>query len=188
MVQVDLPAAFAVGQIFAFLSKDYLKKERSKFTNKLLGPLNCYLSCGFAPGGMFLLIGWPAWEVMYATDWMENPYDKPLVVALYIIFSISMVVLGNFGYILAHHWYQKGKDNWVIYGSIAGVFLTLLPFVLKWGIWWQIGTYAEIQSQLGYSFWKPPFFNGWLGIMSYLILCTIGVGVWFKKKGNRLEP
>ncbi len=63
MVQVDLPAAFAVGHIYALLSKGYLKKEKRLFTNRLLGPLNFFLTCGFVPGGLFLLVGWPAWEV-----------------------------------------------------------------------------------------------------------------------------
>jgi len=64
MIQVDLPAAFAVGQVFSMLSKKYLVKETELFTSKLLGPFNFYLTCGFVPGGLFLLVGWPAWE-----DW-----------------------------------------------------------------------------------------------------------------------
>ncbi len=38
MVQVDLPAAFVVGQVCALLSKKYLEKESRKFTNRILGP------------------------------------------------------------------------------------------------------------------------------------------------------
>lgn len=188
MVQVDLPAAFAVGQIFALLSKEYLKKEPRTFTNRLLGPLNFYLSCGFAPGGLFLLVGWPAWELMYATGWAEAPYNRPLAAGFYVLFAVIMVVLGNVGFIMAHRWYQKGKDAWVVYGSISGVALTLLPFLLNWGVWLKIGTYAELASRGGYSFWQPPFFSGWLAIMSYLAVCTIGMGIWLSKRGSRLEP
>ena len=188
MVQVDLPAAFAIGQIFGLLSKDYLKKEPSKFTNKLLGPINLFFSCGFAPGGMFLLIAWPAWEVMYVTAWVEMPFDRPLVAAFYIIFGIIMVLLGNAGFILAHHWYRKGKDQYVVIGSIAGVVLTLLPFLLNWGVWLQVGSYAEVQTNSGYSFWESPFFSGWAWIMGYMAISLVAMGLWLRRVGCRVQP
>lgn len=188
MVQVDLPAAFAVGHIYALLAKGYLKKEKQLFTNRLLGPLNLLLACGFAPGGMFLLIGWPAWEVMYISNWVEDPYNKPLVAAFYVLFGIIMVLIGNLGFILAHRWYQAGKDTWVIYGSIAAVFLTVLPFLIKWGIWMKVGTYADINGPGGYSFWQAPFFHGWLGIMGYLFATIVLAGLWFKLRGSRMQP
>jgi hypothetical protein len=146
MIQVDLPAAFTVGQVFALLSKKYLKGEPDIFTNKLLGPLNLYMTCGFSPAGLFLLIGWPAWEIMYITGWVEMPFNRPLVAGFYILFLIAMVLLGNLGFMLAHYWYRKGKDKWVVYGSIAGGILTVLPFLLRWGVWWKVGTLAEIEA------------------------------------------
>jgi uncharacterized BrkB/YihY/UPF0761 family membrane protein len=185
MVQVDLPGAFAVGHIFALLSKKYLKDEPEIFTNKLLGPLNLYLTCGYSFAGMFLLIGWPAWEVMYASAWVENPFDRPLVAGFYVLFLVAMVLLGNFGFMLAHWWYRKGKDKWVVYGSIVGVILTVLPFLLKWGVWFTVGTYAENAAGGGYSFWQPPFFHGWLVVMGWFAVITILTGIWFKKKGSQ---
>ena len=186
MVQVDLPAAFAVGQAFGIMAKKYLKKEPDTFFSKLLGPFNFYLTCGFIPGGMFLLIGWPAWECMYTTNWVENPFDRPLVVGFYILFMIVMIVLGNAGFILAHKWYRKGKDKWVAWGTTIGVVLAVLPFALRWGIWMNIGTYADVKAGAGYSFWDPPFFHGWLAIMSWLAVTMILAGLWFRKKGNSL--
>jgi len=188
MVQVDLPAAFALGQIYGLLSKDYLKKEPNKFLNRLSGPLNLFMSCGLAPVGMFLMIGWPAWEVMYVSGWVENPYNKPAVSAFYVLFGVFMVLLGNAGFILAHHWYRKGKDSWVVFGSIAGLFLTVLPFLVKWGIWWKVGTYAESQSGSGYSFFSAPFIIGWVIFMGYFFVVATLTGIWFKRKGNKIEP
>jgi len=185
MIQVDLPAAFAVGQIYAILSRNYLKKEPNKFANRLLGPLNFYLSCGFVPAGLFLLIGWPSWETMYVTAWVENPFNRPLAAGFYILFMVLMILLGNVGFILAHHWYRKGKDRLVVYGSITGVILAFLPFLLKWGIWWKIGTYSKVKLGEGYSFWEPPFILGWVFIMSYLAIVTVITGLWFKKKGSQ---
>jgi len=185
MIQVDLPGAFTVGQVFALLAKKYLKGEPDIFTNKLVGPLNVYLTCGFSPAGLFLLFGWPAWEIMYVTAWVENPFNRPLVAGFYVLFLIAMVLLGNLGFMLGHYWYKKGKDKWVVYGAIVGGILTVLPFLLRWGVWWNIGTYAEVTAGGGYSFWQPPFFHGWLVIMSYLAITTVLTGLWFKKRGNR---
>ncbi|MCP4662392.1 MAG: hypothetical protein GY856_43900 [bacterium] len=188
MVQVDLPAAFAIGQIYALLSKDYLKKDERKFTNRLLGPFNFFMSCCFAPVGMFLLIGWPAWEIMYWGGWVEDPFNKPWVAGFYVLFGIVMVVLGNVGFILAHHWYRKGRDQWVVWGSVVGVVLTLLPFVLQWGVWMNVGNYAEVDGGAGYSFFGMPFFGGWLVVMGYMGITAVGMGLWLKKKGNLIEP
>lgn len=187
MVQVDLPAAFAYGQVYAMLSRRYLKKERSLFQSRLLGPLNLFLSVCFAPVGMFLLIGWPAWEVMYSTDWMENPFDRPLVAAFYVLFEISMIFIGNAGYITAHAWYRREKDNLVLIGAITSSFLAILPFALRPGVWWNIGTYSQVQQGAGYSFWDSPFFGGWLVFMSYLAISSILAGIWFKKRGDALS-
>lgn len=186
MVQVDLPGAFTIGQCLALLAKKYLKSTPEKYTNKLLGPLNFFLSCAYAPVGMFLLVGWPAWEMMYTTAFPQDPFNRPLAALFYIMFGILMVVCGNIGFILAHHWLYKGRDKLVIAGITVGGILTILPFLLKWGIWMNIGTLDQVKTGQGYSFCDPPFFYGWLGIMSYLMITTVIAAVWFKKKGNQL--
>ncbi len=186
MVQVDVPAAFAVGQVFALLSKDYLRRESQIVLHRLSGPFNFYLACGFVPGGLYLLIGWPAWEVMYATPWLENPFDRWLATGAYVAFMVLLMAVGNLGFMLAHRWYRKGKDRLVVWGAAMGTALALLPFLLRWGVWWTIGTYDEIQGGQGYSFWSPPFFKGWLTIMSYLLVASVLSGWWFLRTGRRL--
>lgn len=187
MVQVDLPAAFTLGQVFALLSKNYLKKEPDTFTHKLMGPISLYFTCCFSPGGLFLLIGWPAWEVMYTSNWWENPFDRPIAAACYVLFMIIMVLVGVLGFYLGHKWLRKGKDKWLVVGAVIGFLLTILPFLLKWGVWMKIGTYEQVVTKAAgyYSFWKPPFFLGWLGIMSYLFLTGILMGLWLLKRDKR---
>ena len=188
MVQVDLPAAFTVGQIFAWLSRDYLVKDPHLFTNRLLGPFNFFMSCCYVPVGMFLMIGWPAWEVMYQTEWVENPFNRPWVAAFYVLFAVVMIILGNVGFLLAHHWLRTGRERWVVVGASIGAVLTVLPFVLRWGIWMDVGTFAEVMAGGGTSFWDAPFHPAWLTIMSYMVLTLLAMGVWLKVKGNRFAP
>jgi len=189
MVQVDLPAAFAVGQVYALLSRRYLAKDGRLFSNRLLGPFNVFLSCVYAPVGMFLLIGWPAWEVMYVCPWPERPFDRPWVAGFYVLFAIVMVLLGNVGFVLAHHWIRKGRLVLVKIGAAVGVGLTVLPFLIEWGVWSRVGTYREVVEEGGgYPFGEAPFFSGWLVVISYLIVGTLVTGALFRRWGNRFEP
>ncbi len=188
MIQVDLPAAFAIGQAFALLSNNYLKKENSLYTSKPLGMLNFYLSCGFVPGGLYLITAYPAWEAMYKTGWLDTPYDNPPVAFFTVFFVMLMVLLGNVGYIFGHWCYQTGKDRIVPWTTAAGFFLTILPFILNWGVWMKVGTYDEVSKGGGYSFMDPPFFYGWAIIMSWLAITTIATGIWFKNKADKFHP
>lgn len=181
MVQVDLPAAFALGQIFAFISKKALKKETNLWTNKLSGPVALYMSIGFSPVGLFFLAGWPSWELMYTTGWMENSFNRPMVAAAYIGFLVVMVILGMFGFMLGHWFYRKGKDVLVKVGMVVGLFLTFLPFFVRWGVWWHIGTYEQIQNGQGYSFFESPFVFSWLFIMLYMVISTTITVIALKK-------
>ena len=186
MIQVDLPAAFAIGQAFSMLSKNYLKKEPDLFTGKLLGPFNIYLTTCFVPGGLFLLVGWPAWEAMYTTPWVENSYNHPVVAAAWVLFVIAMIAFGNFGYLLGHYFYKRNLDRYVKYTLAAGIALTALPFILRWGCWNWIGTYANVTAGHGYPFGEAPFFTGWLCIMSYLFITGFLAGLWFLLKSKKM--
>ena len=189
MVQVDLPGAFAVGQIFAVLSKNFLKREENKFTHRLMAPIGWYLALIYAPVGMFLLCGWPAWESMYWWEWVEQPAFNPLVAFFYIAFYISMILIGNMSYITAHNLYQKGKDKTVNILAILGIIATLLPFFVWPFTWYHIGTYAQyhaIPKGTTTIFNTPSFFYSWLCSMSLLITGTVIFGLWLKKYSTKL--
>ena len=186
MIQVDLPAAFAIGQTFSVLSKNYLKKEPDYLTSKLLGPFNLYLTTGFVPGGLFLLVGWPAWEAMFTVPWIENSYNNPVIAAVYVLFVIAMILFGNLGYLLGHYFYRNNLAKYLKYTLSLGLFLTFLPFVVRWGCWSRIGTYAEVKAGGGYPFGDAPFFTGWVCIMGYLFVTGILAGIWFLKKSKKI--
>ncbi|HED34827.1 MAG TPA: hypothetical protein ENJ08_11580 [Gammaproteobacteria bacterium] len=185
MIQVDLPAALAIGQVFALLSQNYLRKEKEYYTSKPLGMLNFYFACGFVPGGLYLISAYPAWEIMYKTGWLDVPFDNPPVAYFTVIFVILMVLLGNVGYIFAHWCYRTARDRLVPWTTALAVFLTFLPFMVDWGVWMKIGTFNEVSQGGGYSFWDPPFFYGWLIIIGWLVITTVAAGLWFKKKVDK---
>jgi hypothetical protein len=73
----------------------------------------------------------------------------------------------------------------VVWGAVLGAVATYLPFFVRWGVWWRVGTYQEFHAGGGYSFWSPPFFHGWLVVMSYLVVASVLAGLWFLRQGER---
>ena len=190
MIQVDLPGAFAAGQIFAVLSKRYLKKEESKFTHRMMGPISWYFALMYAPVGMFLLIGWPAWEGMFWWKWVEEPAFNSPVAFFYIGFYFAMILIGHASYILGHTLYRQGKDKIVNVLAIVGVIITLLPFVLWPFTWSQVGTYDQyhvVPRETTAMFSTPSFFYPWLIIMGYFLIGSIVFGIRIKRLSNDLS-
>ncbi|MGA1874146.1 MAG: hypothetical protein ACMUIA_00900 [bacterium] len=72
-VQVELPAALAMGQVLAMAGKKSLKTGQKAVRNRFLLLTNWYMSLIFGTTGFFLLVGWPGWETMYRWAWVENP-------------------------------------------------------------------------------------------------------------------
>lgn len=189
MVQVDIPGAFAAGQIFAVLSKKYLKKEEREFTHRLSGPIGWYFSLIYAPIGMFLLFGWPAWEGMYWWEWIETPAFNPPVAFFYIFFYIAMIAIGNLSYVLGHRLYKKGKDQTVNILAVVGVIVTILPFFIWQLTWYHVGTYAQYHAdprETTSMLSTPSFFYSWLLIMGYFAIATVIFGLWIRKYSGKL--
>jgi hypothetical protein len=184
MVQVDLPAAFAAGQILAMLSKRYLADEKELFTHRLMGPVAVYFALMFAPPGLFLLICWPAWESMYWWKWIETPAMAPWVSLFYIAFYMVTIITGCGSYMAAHTLYRKGKDKTVKALVVSGVITTLLPFFLWPFTWYHVGSYAQYNSipmRTSTMFNTPAFFFSWFAVMGYFAFSSLAFGAWIKK-------
>lgn len=184
MVQVDLPGAFAAGQIFAVLSSKYLSREKRLLTHRLMGPVAAYFSLMFAPAGLFLLICWPAWESMYWWKWVETPAMNPVVSFFYLGFYMIMILIGCGSYMAAHALYRKGKDGTVKAVTALGVIATLSPFFLWPFTWYHVGTYAQYHSvprTTSTMFNTPAFFWSWLAVMGYFALASVIFGFWIRR-------
>jgi len=58
--------------------------------------------------------------------------------------------------------------------------------LLNWGIWSRIGTWEQVTQGEGYAFSSYPFFQGWLFIMSYMMIMGIGFGLLFIRLSKNL--
>ena len=79
MVQLDIPAAFAVSMFFVDVARKPLKHEAEKTPDQ---PSKAYYRFLFrsiffaafvvSPAGLYLLAGWPGWEQLYWSRRFEN--------------------------------------------------------------------------------------------------------------------
>jgi hypothetical protein len=190
MLQVDLPGALALGQLFAIISRKYLERKKDRFTHQLMGPISWYFTLVYAPVGMFALICWPAWETMYWWKWIEQPDFKPLVAFFYVAFYLSMILIGIISYILAHSLLLNNKDRTVYSLAILGGITAFMPFFLWPENWLYIGTYAQFNSvhcQAEIIFKTPSFIFPGLLAIGYCVIGTIIFSFWLKKYSSNLS-
>ena len=179
MVQVDLPGAFAMGQILAWLSRRFLQSTGLRVTHSLMGIIVLYFSVVYAPVGLFLLVGWPAWESMYWWSWIEQPAFHPWTAAFTIAFYLAMMLIGVASYILGHALLQRNMKRTVIALSIIGVIATLVPFFVWPMTWYHIGTHAQyhaVPRMTTTMFGTPAFLIPWAIAIAWLVIGTAATG------------
>ncbi len=143
MVQVDVPAAFAMGQLYAFIARNSLRREASLLGNRFITLNNWYVTLILAPVGLFLLVGWPGWETMYRWPWAESVQFHPLTALFYVLFLAAMVVLGNAGFIMAHRFYLRNRDRTAKRWLIISILISLAAFLIDIRAPFSIGTIDE---------------------------------------------
>ena len=190
MLQVDLPGAIAIGQLFAILSRKHLERKKNIFTHQLIGPISWYFALIYAPVGMFALVSWPAWETMYWWEWIEHSDFNPSVALFFVAFYMSMVLLGIISYILAHKLLIVGKYSVVNVLALLGAIVAFLPFFLWPDNWLYIGEYAQfnaIPRQANLIFKTPAFLFPGLLAIGYFIIGTVVFGFWLNKYSSNLS-
>ncbi len=191
MVQVDLPGAFAAGQLCGILSKSYLLRERRLFCQPLMGPVALYLALGFAPVGLFLLVCWPAWEGMYWWEWVERPSANPAVALFYVGFLLALVLVGVLSFVLSHRLFLAGRGQLVTVLAVVGVLLAVAPFFVWPMTWYWVGSQAEyhaVPRQSAPLFEAPTFLYSWAMVLGYFVLVSAAFGFWLKKAASALTP
>jgi hypothetical protein len=192
MVQIDIPAAFAVSLISIDLGRKALKKARANQPQEKTAMYYRYLSrslffagCVIAPAGIYLLSGWPGWEQIYWSRRFEEVMHTGWVNALLPALFVMAIVLGAYwGHVLGYRWLMSGKENY-LRPAYIGVLLVVGIVVLScYPSFLYVGTYDQYHNLAGQSrqamgsvFRNPYGFSvGWLGVMiffsaAFAILC-----------------
>lgn len=128
MVQMDIPAAFAFSQIFAWLGRRRLRQEPVALIGRYTQASVLYAVGVIGPCALYLYGGWPEWETMYwfAAVHMDTAnFGDALFALVGPLFLISLAVSAALGFLLAHRWIQAGKLRRVVAGIWIGLALSV---------------------------------------------------------------
>jgi hypothetical protein len=140
VVQIDIPIAFAVGQMLADAANKHLQTGNPEPFYRTLALTNIYTGLFFAPIPIFFLVQYFGWETTYM-------YDPERVTRFFVPIVLFVIMLAaNLGFWLSSALITKG---WAIIGR--GLYILIWLYALGWIFWnWhrstRIGTYAQYQS------------------------------------------
>ena len=190
MVQIDVPAAFIASQFFLDIGRKVVEKDKGA-----TGPTTTYyrylaralLFAGavIAPGGIYLLSGYPGWEQIYWTPRVEHVvfnWKNALIPALFVA---AIVGAGWFGHWLGYRWIVTGKAKLLrptylgLLGAVAILVLANYPSFLL------LGTYEQYHHDRSamQSVWGNPhgFSVAWILVMVYFTV-TLGYLIYKIRK------
>lgn len=140
MVQIDIPIAFAVGQMLADAASRQLRTGTPEPFYRTLAFTNIYTGLFFAPIPIYFLVDYFGWETTYM-------YDRERVTRFFVPLVLFVLMLAaNLGFWLSSALIKKG---WAMIGR--GLYILIWLYVLGWifGNWprsTRIGTYAEYHT------------------------------------------
>jgi hypothetical protein len=157
MVQIDIPIAFAVGQMLADAASQQLSTGQRAPYYRTLAITNIFTGLFFAPIPVYFLIDYFGWETTYM-------YDPTRVTRFFIPIVLFVLILAaNLGFWLSNALIRKGRA-----GIGRAIYVLIWLYVLGWifGNWprsTRIGDYAQYHTapETMARVWevsKDPFF------------------------------
>jgi hypothetical protein len=157
VVQIDIPIAFAVGQMFADAASRQLQTGRREPYYRTLAYTNLFTGLFFAPIPIYFLVDYFGWETTYMLDPDRvTRFFIPLV-----LFVLTLAA--NLGYWLSYALIRKGRA-WLG----RSIYIVIWIYSLGWifGNWprsTRIGTFTQYHTvpESMARIWevsKDPFF------------------------------
>jgi hypothetical protein len=140
VVQIDIPIAFAVGQMLADAASQQLQTGKPEAYYRTLALTNIYTGLFFAPIPIYFLVDYFGWETTYM-------YDPERVTRFFVPIVLFVLMLAaNLGFGLSSALIKKG---WGLIGR--GLYLLIWLYALGWifGNWprsTRLGTYEQYQT------------------------------------------
>ena len=133
MVQMDIPAAFAFAQLFAWCGRQRLQQEEPSISGRYTVVSVTYALGVIGPCALYLYGGWPEWETMY---WFESirmntaNFGNLLLALVGPLFLVVLAISAATGFLLAHRWIHAGQPRRVLVGIWIGLALSIGVVVL----------------------------------------------------------
>jgi len=170
MVQVDVFWSYALGASFAAAASRQLNKEDKPFRNDYFTYTLLYLSCIFAPSGIYLLWQFPHWETMQVATCHGD-----LPAWLVVLFAITNITQGIFGFWVSYKCIQAGRYYWAHLQWFLGYFFMFFVLLHGWdGLGWQRFLYDP--TVLNNQLWQPGQYMGFSFAWSNVALTLYGMG------------
>lgn len=129
MVQVDVFWSYGIGAGFAIANAWQLERHRTEkksvFDHPSFRDTLLFLSCIFAPSGVYLLWAFPSWETMHAGD-------RNMPAWLVMLFAITNITQGVLGFWVANRLMQQGRRYAAYLQWVLGYFAMLFVLVHGW--------------------------------------------------------
>jgi hypothetical protein len=157
VVQIDIPIAFAVGQMLADAASRQLSTGRPEPYYRTLAMTNLFMGLFFAPIPIYFLIDYFGWETTYMCDPSGvTRFFVPIV--LFVLFLAA-----NLGFWLSNALIRKGRAGMgrILYGLI---WIYSLGWILgNWPRSTRIGSYTQYHTApdtmtRAWEISKDPFF------------------------------
>ncbi|MFC1889251.1 hypothetical protein ACFL4G_05795 [Thermodesulfobacteriota bacterium] len=184
MVQVDVFWAYGIGATFAAAAARQLRamgtseageegvEKATPFSSRYFVVTILFLSCIFAPSGLWLLWQFPHWETMQvATSRADIP------VWLVCIFAVTNITQGVLGYWVANRLIQRGKFYAAHLQWFLGYFGMFFILLYGWdGLGWQRFLYdATVMDGV---LWSPGTHMGVAFLKSNVAFTLYGMSVF----------
>jgi hypothetical protein len=140
VVQIDIPIAFAVGQMFADAARQQLSTGQPTPYYRTLAFTNIFTGLFFAPIPIYFLVDYFGWETTYMCDPTRiTRFFIPIVL-------FAVILAANLGFWLSNALIQKRR---AMIGRIIYILIWIYSLAWIFGNWprsTRIGTYAQYHT------------------------------------------
>lgn len=176
MVQIDIPAAFIFSQFYLDVGKKLIQHDaagdpasRNPTYYRFLVRSLVFAGAVIAPGGIYLLSGYPGWEQIYWSSRPENVVFNWVNALIPALFVALIVGGGYLGHYLGYRWVVQGKIK-LLRASYLGVLAVVAVVVLScYPSWTLMGTYHQYHHNRSAMtpVWQNPhgFSIAWILVM-----------------------
>ncbi|KPA18857.1 conserved hypothetical protein, membrane [Candidatus Magnetomorum sp. HK-1] len=172
MVQVDVFWSYALGASFASAASRQLKIKSNPFQNDYFTYTLLYLSCIFAPSGIYLLWQFPHWETMQVATCHGD-----LPAWLVTIFSITNITQGILGFWVSYQCIKAGRYYLAHLQWFLAYFCMFFVLVHGWdGLGWQRFLYDP--TVLNNQLWEPGQHMGLTFLWSNVAFTLYVMGIF----------
>ncbi len=184
MVQIDVPAAFAVGSFFADAARTQLRSAQGELESRASLKNNLFQIFFFSWIPVYFILNYFGWETTYMWWHADAVSAYPLFVP---IFLVIFFLAGNAGFYLGKALIVRGH---VVANRIVYLGVTLFSLVWVFGQTsrtFRVGTYSQWQTGQALVFYEDHVFLGvFIFVMIVWIAGVIGFYVNLRREGTRL--